>query len=91
MNIKATYEDEHEKYYTAESWQRLLDARAAVDEAYDYGYMAGEQGTVNDLAKAVYNARTDLELNKADYTQVNYWLAEISLLERSKDDYKNWD
>ena len=88
--IKAPYEDEHEKYYTAESWQRLLDARAAVDEAYNYGYMAGEQVTVNAVAQEVYDARTSLVYNKADYADVNYWLGRINALVLEKDDYKNW-
>lgn len=88
--IKATYEDEHEKYYTAASWQRLLDARAAVDEAYDYGYMAGEQVTVNAVAQEVYDARTGLVYNDADYALVNKWLADIAAIEPTKDDYKNW-
>ncbi|MBQ3499159.1 MAG: metallophosphoesterase [Clostridia bacterium] len=88
--IKAQYEDEYAKYYTPESWQRLLDARAAVDEAYDYGYMAGEQVTVNAVAQEVYDARTGLVYNDADYTLVNKWLAEIAAIESTKDDYKNW-
>ncbi len=88
--IKATYEDEYAKYYKPESWQRLLDARAAVDEAYDYGYMAGEQVTVNAVAQEVYDARMNLEYNEADYSQVNKWLAEIAAIESTKDDYKNW-
>ena len=88
--IKATYEDEHEKYYTAASWQRLLDARAEVDEAYDYGYMAGEQVTVNAIAKEIYDARTGLVYNDANYAQVNKWLAEIAAIEHTKNDYKNW-
>ncbi len=88
--IKATYEDEYAKYYTPESWQRLVDARAAVTEADDYGYMAGEQVTVNALAQEVYDARNALEYNLADYTQVNKWLAEIEAIAPTKNDYKNW-
>ena len=89
-DIKAKYEDNYAEYYTAESWQRLLDARAAVDTAYNNGYMAGEQATVNAVAQEVYDARTGLVYLDADYSEVNEWLDKIAALEPTKDDYKNW-
>ena len=88
--IKAKYEDKYAEYYTADSWQRLLDARAAVDTAYNNGYMAGEQATVNAVAQEVYDARTGLVYLDADYSEVNEWLDKIAALEPTKDDYKNW-
>ena len=88
--IKAEYEDKYAEYYTAESWQRLLDARAAVDTAYNNGYMAGEQATVNAVAQEVYDARTGLVYLDADYSEVDEWLDKIAALEPTKDDYKNW-
>lgn len=89
--MRADYEADHEKYYTAESWQRLLDARAAVTEAESYGYMAGEQVTVNAVAQEVYDARTQLAYNPADYAAVNAALAKVKAIESTKNDYKNWD
>lgn len=89
--IRADYEAEHEKYYTADSWQRLLDARAAVTEAENYGYMAGEQVSVNAAAQEVYDARTQLVYNPADYDAVNIALAKVKNIESTKNDYVNWD
>ena len=88
--VKAQYEDEYQKYYSADSWARLLAARAAVDEALDYGYMAGEQPAVNAIAQEVYDARNALAYNTADYGVVNSWLAKITELEPTKNDYVNW-
>ena len=90
QGIKAEYEDNYAEYYTADSWQRLLDARAAVDTAYNNGYMAGEQVTVNAVAQEVYDARTGLVYLDADYSEVDEWLDKIAALEPTKDDYKNW-
>ncbi|MBO5360640.1 MAG: FIVAR domain-containing protein [Clostridia bacterium] len=88
--IKAQYEDEYAKYYTPESWNRLVEARAEVDEGLNYGYMVGEQDVVNDLAQEVYDARNALTYNSADYSEVNAWLAKITELEPTKNDYVNW-
>ncbi len=88
--IKAEYEDEYAKYYTTESWNRLVEARAAVTEAENYGYMAGEQVSVNAAAQEVYDARTQLAFNPADYTAVNQALAKVQAIESTKDDYVNW-
>ncbi len=88
--IKAEYEDEYAKYYTTESWNRLVAARAAVTEAENYGYMAGEQVSVNAAAQEVYDARTQLAYNPADYTAVNQALAKVQAIESTKDDYVNW-
>ena len=88
--IKAEYEDEYAKYYTTESWNRLVAARAAVTEAENYGYMAGEQSAVNAAAQEVYDARTQLAYNLADYGKVNAALAKVQAIEPNKDDYVDW-
>ena len=88
--ITVTYESTPEVYYTEASWNRLVAARAAVDEALNYGYMAGEQPAVNAIAQEVYDARNALTYNTADYSVVNSWLAKITELEPTKNDYVNW-
>ncbi len=88
--ITVTYEATPLVYYTEASWNRLVAARAAVDEGINYGYMAGEQPTVNALAQEVYDARNALTFNSADYSEVNAWLAKIAELEPTKNDYTNW-
>lgn len=89
--IRADYEAEHEKYYTADSWNRLLAARAAVTEAENYGYMAGEQASVNAAAQEVYDARTQLVYNPANFDAVNIALKKVKDIESTKNDYENWD
>ncbi len=84
--IKATYEDEAEKYYTATSWQALLNARAAIRS----GKLAGEQSVVNGYAKAIYDARNALGLNGADYSEVRKEQAKYEELLATKDWYANW-
>lgn len=88
MNIQATYEAEAEKYYTAESWARLVAARAAVSKYTDRE--ADSQVAVNAAAQEIYDARNALEYNEADYSVVNEYLALIQAEEANKDWYTNW-
>lgn len=83
---KAEYEDEYAKYYTAESWQKLVDARNAIKK----GKLAGEQSVVNGYAKAIYDARNALAYNGADYSVVKDYQAKYEELLPTKDWYNNW-
>ncbi|MBR6618904.1 MAG: metallophosphoesterase [Clostridia bacterium] len=83
---KATYEDEYEKYYTTDSWKALTDARAAIKK----GKLAGEQSVVNGYAKAIYDARNNLQYNDADYSRVAAEKAKYDELVANKDWYTNW-
>lgn len=83
---KATYEDEYEKYYTTDSWKALTDARAAIKK----GKLAGEQSVVNGYAKAIYDARNNLQYNDADYSRVVAEKAKYDELVANKDWYTNW-
>lgn len=87
--IEAEYEAEAEKYYTAESWQRLVDARAAANDRLA-SREADSQVTVNAVAKEIYDARNALEYNAANYDAVNEYLALIAAEEANKDWYANW-
>lgn len=87
--IEATYEAEAEKYYTAESWARLVAAREAVNDKLA-SRQADSQVTVNAAAQEVYDARIALEYNEADYSVVNEYLALIAEAEANKDWYTNW-
>lgn len=84
--IEATYEAEAEKYYTADSWQALVDARAAVKS----GKLSGEQSIVNGYAKAIYDARNALVYNGADYSVVKEYQTKYEELLPTKDWYNNW-
>lgn len=84
--IKATYEDEYEKYYTADSWKALTDARAAIKK----GKLAGEQSVVNTYAKNIYDAYNALQYNDADYSRVAEEKAKYDDLVANKDWYTNW-
>ncbi len=85
-NIQAQYEAEYEKYYTAASWQKLVDARAAIKN----GRLAGEQAQVNGWAKAIYDARNSLVYNGADYSKVAEYQAKYNELLANKSWYTNW-
>ena len=87
--IEATYEAEAEKYYTADSWQRLVDARAAANDRLA-SRETDSQVTVNAVAQEIYDARNALEYNGADYSVVNQYLALIAEEEANKDWYSNW-
>lgn len=87
--IEATYEAEAEKYYTAESWNRLVTARAAANDRLA-SRETDSQVTVNAVAQEIYDARNALEYNGADYSVVNQYLALIAEEEANKDWYSNW-
>lgn len=87
--IEATYEAEAEKYYTAESWNRLVTARAAANDRLA-SREADSQVTVNAVAQEIYDARNALEYNAANYDEVNKYLALIQAEEANKDWYSNW-
>lgn len=87
--IEATYEAEAEKYYTAESWQKLVDARAKANDRLA-SREADSQVTVNAVAQEIYDARNALEYNGADYSVVNEYLALIAAEEANKEWYSNW-
>lgn len=80
----ATYESNPTYYYTAESWQALLDARAAVVA----GKLTDEQATVNAWAQNIYQARNALELNRADYSGVYAAIEQAQALNPAN--YTNW-
>ncbi len=87
--IKATYEDEAEKYYTADSWARLVAARAAVTDSMALRE-ANDQVVVNAAAQEIYDARNALSYNGANYDEVNKYLELIAAEEANKDWYSNW-
>ncbi|NLP48566.1 MAG: hypothetical protein GX345_06445 [Clostridiales bacterium] len=80
----SAYESNPTYYYTADSWQALLDARAAVVS----GKLTDEQATVNAWAQNIYEARNALELNRADYSGVDAAIAQAQGLNPA--DYTNW-
>lgn len=87
--IEATYEAEAEKYYTADSWNRLVTARAAANDRLA-SRETDSQVTVNAVAQEIYDARNALEYNAANYDEVNKYLALIQAEEANKDWYSNW-
>lgn len=58
--------------YTAESWKNLQDKINAVEEGLDIRY----QEQVNNYAKAIEQAITDLKYLPADYTKLNEAVAD---------------
>ena len=58
--------------YTAESWKNLQDKINAVEEGLDIRY----QEQVNNYAKAIEQAITDLKYLPADYTKLNEAIAD---------------
>ena len=58
--------------YTAESWKNLQDKISAVEEGLDIRY----QEQVNNYAKAIEQAITDLKYLPADYTKLNEAIAD---------------
>lgn len=58
--------------YTAESWKNLQDKINAVEEGLDIRY----QEQVNNYAKAIEQAITDLKYLPADYTNLNEAIAD---------------
>ena len=58
--------------YTAESWKNLQDKISAVEEGLDIRY----QKQVNNYAKAIEQAITDLKYLPADYTKLNEAVAD---------------
>ncbi len=87
--IEATYEAEAEKYYTADSWNRLVTARAAANDRLA-SREADSQVTVNAVAQEIYDARNALAYNAANYDEVNKYLALIQAEEANKEWYSNW-
>ncbi len=82
--IPAMYEANYTHYYTADSWQVLVNARNSVQN----GKFADEQAAVNTWAQNICNARNALVFYPADYSEVS--VAVTAANELTASNYQNW-
>jgi hypothetical protein len=82
--IQAAHEADYAAFYTAASWQALVNARSAVQP----GLPATQQATVDTWAANIFNTRNSLVYNPADYSAVTSAIAAANVLTPAN--YQNW-